>query len=545
MDDYTTKELGQILKKMYDDAENREKVRKIHMFGIEYGQFITLNNVRISEIASNAGLNPSYATEIRKGIRIGAELLKSDVGKTNIISKISNYDSSSDDNSSFWFVGAKWNETDMTETFVNNGYWENGYNDRYIGKVNSIKVGDKIAIKAAYTRQSNLPFDPRGNDVACMSIKAIGEVTKNHNNGKRVDVKWQVVSPIKEWHFFTYRQTIWEVKPADGWMHQALIDFTFNNASQDITRFRNEPFWAERFGDEFDNDSEPIDEIEYPLYTKDDFLLDVYITAKKYDDIVALLDRKQNIILQGAPGVGKSFMAKRLAYSIMGVKDERKIEMIQFHQNYSYEDFIEGFRPNESGGFRLMKGIFRDFCERAQNDKSNKYFFIIDEINRGNLSKVMGELMFLLENDKRGEDFAMKLTYSGKKFYVPENIYVIGMMNTADRSLAMIDYALRRRFSFVHMEPAFNDDGFISSFREMYLDADTVIDKMLKLNAFISKELDSGHQIGHSYFCSNEPLSDNDIAGIFKYEIKELLQEYFFDNSSNLEETLKLINIYE
>lgn len=280
---------------------------------------------------------------------------------------------------------------------------------------------------------------------------------------------------------------------------------------------------------------------DLPFYTKDDFLSEVYMSDEKYQDAVTLLERKRNIILQGAPGVGKSFMAKRLAYSIIGLKDADKVEMVQFHQSYSYEDFIEGFRPGESGSFEIRQGVFYRFCQKAKNDKANKYFFIIDEINRGNLSKIMGELMLLLENDKRGVEFSLPLTYSGERFYVPENVYVIGMMNTADRSLAMMDYALRRRFSFVPVEPAFDNERFIADFETNYSDAESVIEKVKKLNALIVSELDNGHQIGHSYFCSENPLSKNDIDGIFKYEITELLREYFFDNDSKLAEALKLL----
>ncbi|MCL2019015.1 MAG: AAA family ATPase [Oscillospiraceae bacterium] len=294
---------------------------------------------------------------------------------------------------------------------------------------------------------------------------------------------------------------------------------------------------------------------EFVSYDKNKFLFEVYFNSDKYDDIVALLNRKKNIILQGAPGVGKSYMAKRLAYSIIGAKDEEKIEMIQFHQNYSYEDFIEGYRPCEDGGFELKQGVFYNFCDEAKkyeqeyinciNSKdedlqkeADKYkcFFIIDEINRGNLSKVMGELMLLLENDKRGEEFSMKLTYSCEPFYVPENVYVIGMMNTADRSLAMIDYALRRRFSFVPIEPVFEHHQFIADFKNNYHEAETIIEKIKKLNDFIAKKLDIGHQIGHSYFCSKKPFSQKDIEGILKYEIEELLNEYFFDDEDVLKE---------
>jgi 5-methylcytosine-specific restriction protein B len=280
--------------------------------------------------------------------------------------------------------------------------------------------------------------------------------------------------------------------------------------------------------------------IDQTKYSKDDFLSDVYMKSEKYDNIIALLDRKKNIILQGAPGVGKSFLARLLAYSVIGIKDVNKLGMVQFHQSYSYEDFIEGFRPVGNGIFDIKKGVFYKFCQKAENDKVNKYFFIIDEINRGNLSKIMGELMLLLESDKRGEEYAMPLTYSGEKFYVPENVYVIGMMNTADRSLAMIDYALRRRFSFIQIEPAFDNERFIADFRKNYADADTVIDKIKELNKLIAEELDSGHQIGHSYFCFNKPVDKNVISGIFKFEIEELLREYFFDNEEILNKALKL-----
>lgn len=276
-------------------------------------------------------------------------------------------------------------------------------------------------------------------------------------------------------------------------------------------------------------------------YDKDNFLNEVYMTPEKYDDITALLDRKKNIILQGAPGVGKSFLARRLAYSVIGIEDANKVEMVQFHQSYSYEDFIEGFRPVGGGNFDIKEGVFYKFCQKAMNDKAHKYFFIIDEINRGNLSKIMGELMLLLESDKRGEEFAMPLTYSGDRFYVPENVYVIGMMNTADRSLAMIDYALRRRFSFIPIEPAFDNKRFIADFRKNYSDADTVIEKMKSLNELIVSELDSGHQIGHSYFCFNKPVDKKVISGVFRFEIEELLREYFFDNEEILKKAQDLL----
>ena len=198
-------------------------------------------------------------------------------------------------------------------------------------------------------------------------------------------------------------------------------------------------------------------EIKYPPYTKDDFLNKVYMDEDTYNTLTELLEAKYNVILQGAPGVGKTFAAKRLAYSIMGQKDTSRVAMVQFHQSYSYEDFIQGYRPSKDG-FELVNGAFYKFCKEAEEDNERPYFFIIDESNRGNLSKIVGELMMLIEKDKRGEK--IKLLYSNEWFTVPQNVRIIGMMNTADRSLALMDYALRRRFAFFDFAPAFSSEGF-------------------------------------------------------------------------------------
>ena len=235
-------------------------------------------------------------------------------------------------------------------------------------------------------------------------------------------------------------------------------------------------------------------------YTKNDFLSEVYMTEERFETLIALLKNKQNLILQGAPGVGKTFSAKRLAYAMMGKKDDSHIELIQFHQNYSYEDFIMGYKPYEEG-FKLTNGIFYQFCQTAANRPNEDYFFIIDEINRGNMSKIFGELLMLIEKDYRGTKATM--AYSGTPFSVPKNLYLIGMMNTADRSLAMIDYALRRRFSFFEMEPGFNSEGFktyqASLANELF---DTLIERVKALNKEIATDssLGKGFCIGHSYF---------------------------------------------
>jgi len=195
-------------------------------------------------------------------------------------------------------------------------------------------------------------------------------------------------------------------------------------------------------------------ETQYEKYTKKNFLEEVFMSSERLTSLHALIKLKKNIILQGAPGVGKTFAARKMAYMMMGEKDPSRVEFIQFHQNYNYEDFIMGYKPDEEG-FRLRHGVFYNFCKKAQNNPEKDHFFIIDEINRGNLSKIFGELLMLIENGYRGEEYAIKLAYNEELFYVPQNLYIIGMMNTADRSLAMIDYALRRRFSFFEMRPAF------------------------------------------------------------------------------------------
>lgn len=271
-------------------------------------------------------------------------------------------------------------------------------------------------------------------------------------------------------------------------------------------------------------------------YTKENFLKDVYISEEKYDKLVTVLKRKKNIILQGAPGVGKTFLAKRLAYSIMGEKDDEHINFIQFHQNYSYEDFVMGYKPIKEG-FELKYGIFYNFCQKATKNPDKDYFFIIDEINRGNLSKIFGELLMLIEADYRDEKAT--LAYDGLDFSVPKNLHIIGMMNIADRSLAMIDYALRRRFSFFDIEPAFDSEGF-SNYQKEFSNKtfNELIEKIKKLNEAITQDqsLGKGFCIGHSYFCNAEECTLEWMKNIVEFDIFPMLSEYWFDDESKLNE---------
>ncbi|WP_165843698.1 AAA family ATPase [Planococcus halotolerans] len=276
----------------------------------------------------------------------------------------------------------------------------------------------------------------------------------------------------------------------------------------------------------------------YESYSKDAFLEEVFIDEKTYDKIASLLKYKKNIILQGPPGVGKTFVSKRLAYSLMGTKDESRVEMVQFHQNYSYEDFVMGFRPKENG-FSLQYGVFYDFCQRALNNPEEDYYFVIDEINRGNLSKIFGELFMLIERDKRDEFVTMG--YSKLKFTVPSNLHLIGTMNTADRSLAQLEVALRRRFAFVTLEPAFNE-----KWRQHMIKENVSAEMISKIQQTVEKlnheiindyQLGSGYAIGHSFFSAKpDDISEyNWFDGIMSFEILPLLEEYYFDRPEEVE----------
>ena len=270
-------------------------------------------------------------------------------------------------------------------------------------------------------------------------------------------------------------------------------------------------------------------------YYKDNFLEEVYITEEEFDTLTSLLDKKKNIILQGAPGVGKTFASKRLAYAMMEEKNEDRIEFIQFHQNYSYEDFIMGYKP-AGDTFEIKHGIFYNFCKKAENTSEKPFFFFIDEINRGNMSKIFGELLMLIEKDYRNTKAT--LAYNGMPFSVPDNIYIVGMMNTADRSLAMIDYALRRRFSFYEMVPGFDSDGFRAYQRKLNDERfDDLIEKIKDLNKEITSDssLGKGFMIGHSYFCGAKVSSDEWLMQVVEYDILPMLSEYWFDEPGKLQ----------
>ena len=335
----------------------------------------------------------------------------------------------------------------------------------------------------------------------------------------------------------TSRSTYKHIRKVD-WQNKGEWEHPGQAVMKTLTNISAYPDYVQKllalFAEDTSEEVSEQKEIKYPLYSKDDFLNEVYMDEDTYNTLTKLLEAKYNVILQGAPGVGKTFAAKRLAYSIMGQKDTSRVAMVQFHQSYSYEDFIQGYRPSKDG-FELENGTFYKFCKEAEEDNERPYFFIIDEINRGNLSKILGELMMLIEKDKRGEK--IKLLYSNEWFTVPQNVRIIGMMNTADRSLALMDYALRRRFAFFDFAPAFSSEGFKNYLAEKNSQKlEGLITAVESLNNTISSDesLGDGFRIGHSYFCTDGEITDEWLKSVVEYEVIPLIKEYWFDEPTKV-----------
>ena len=309
-----------------------------------------------------------------------------------------------------------------------------------------------------------------------------------------------------------------------------------------LTDFSKYPEWVRlaywQMGDPLEQDT--------ATYTSADALTDLFIEPKRFERLLESFRARKNLILQGPPGTGKTFISRRLAYCLLAREEDSVIEMVQFHQSYAYEDFVEGFRPTARGGFEPKRGAFRRFCERALSNPDVPHIFIIDEINRGNISRVFGELLMLIEEDKRGPEYQVVLPYSGTHFYVPENVYILGLMNTADRSLAVVDYALRRRFAFDDLAPAFSTsfgrDAFVRHLRESGADpafAQQICDRITTLNQKIADdpEFGDGFLVGHSYFVprSGENPDRGWYDRIVSTQIAPLLREYWFDSSESAE----------
>ena len=324
--------------------------------------------------------------------------------------------------------------------------------------------------------------------------------------------------------------------------NKTLVDYTMHPRIEEIRSFLSEISDIDDVDNMSRSRSTSVQVASLVPYAIDDAMEDLFVPRDQFTRMHKALQSRKNLILQGPPGTGKTFMARRLAWCLMGEQNSEAIEMVQFHQAYAYEDFVQGYRPNENGGFDLRNGVFFEFCDRAREEAETPHVLVIDEINRGNLSRIFGELLMLVEADKRSETYAVSLTYGspGDRFYVPPNLHVLGLMNTADRSLAVVDYALRRRFAFETLEPAF---GQGSAFREFLVRkrgapdelAKTIEGKLQQLNKDIAEdsELGPGFCVGHSYFVpgEDESASRDWYVAVVETQIRPLLEEYWFESA--------------
>ncbi|MDE0308807.1 MAG: AAA family ATPase [Acidiferrobacterales bacterium] len=464
-----------------------------------------------------------------------------------------------DPNRQFWFVGANWDGDDQTERFISEGIWQNGHKDKFSELVARIKPGDLIAIKSTFKQINNLPFDNQNKVVSCMHIKAIGTVVEPTEDGKTIKVDWQLFDDPKTWYFSTgrYFYAISEAVASDDHARR-LIQFAFGDHKQDYEFWLRQPRWAEQYRtvsttpayiaddqEEADTDSE---EIEFEPYEISDILDDgCFLSEEALKSALSRLREKKNLILQGPPGTGKTWLAKRLGYLLVGTKDReitRKcMRSVQFHPSLSYEDFVRGWRPDGDGRLSLTDGIFLEAVKKAERAEPDSPFIIaIEEINRGNPVQIFGEMLTLLEKDKRKEGEAIELAYrrsETERIFIPNNLYVIGTMNIADRSLALVDFALRRRFAFVSLEPVFNETWLEWCVKQSGVDKEVlsrIQERMIKLNKEIAEDRTLGEQfkIGHSYVtpAPGEQVVDTQtwFTEIVETEIAPLLEEYWFEN---------------
>lgn len=469
----------------------------------------------------------------------------------------------------YWFVGAMWGdgEGDQTQRFLQEGIWQNGYADKFAEQVNKMKAGDRIAIKASFARKHGAPFDNKGQTLSAMRIKAIGTVTRNHGDGRTVDVAWEPLTEPREWYFYTYRATITRARVEDEDLARRLVAFTFDGVQQDYAVFMSHPYWRDRFiapegtaqdvSNANDDEANLLDEAEQmppvAMYGVADIVGEgCFIPEVELNSILKRWIEKKNLILQGPPGTGKTWLAKRLAKALIGQKNitDEQLRVVQFHPGLSYEDFVRGYRPSGDGRLTLTDGIFLQVIQAAIAQPDLEHVLIIEEINRGNPAQVLGEMLTLLECSKRSRADAMELAYSksrGEKVYIPENLFVIGTMNLADRSLALVDLALRRRFAFVNLSPNLNA-AWQQWCSDKGLSAQTISHIQMRISALnqeisADRALGAQFQIGHSYLTPHEPVTDAQtwFTEVVHSEIGPLLHEYWFDTPSRADEAITLL----
>lgn len=275
-----------------------------------------------------------------------------------------------------------------------------------------------------------------------------------------------------------------------------------------------------------------------------------FVSESDLDAMLERLTTKLNIILQGPPGTGKTWLARRLGWALCDERASARVKVIQFHPSLTYEDFVRGWRPT-STGLELTDGPFLEMCESASRDSENPYVLVIEEVNRGNPAQVFGELLTLIEADKRNPDNGMRLAYprGNESFFVPSNLHIIGTMNVADRSLAIVDMALRRRFAFIETKPSFGDDWtqYVSGLGYELELLESYGERMRTLNETITNDSALGRQycIGHSFFTPSKERAETGLdtqqwwRRIVETDIRPLLEEYWFDRSEVAEQSIK------
>jgi 5-methylcytosine-specific restriction protein B len=335
-----------------------------------------------------------------------------------------------------------------------------------------------------------------------------------------------------------------------------LIDFTFRGAPQDYAWWLAQPYWLEKYGVKPETisvdtpaapiaiEDEELAEEESP-YTIDNIIADgCFLTSGELAEILDRWRLKMNLILQGPPGTGKTWLAKRLGFALAGSNDREtarsRLRVVQFHPSLAYEDFVRGWRPAGDGRLELVDGILMQAIQAAESEPDRPFVLVIEEINRGNPAQIFGEMLTLLEVTKRRRSEAIELAYRkkpGERVHVPGNLYVIGTMNVADRSLAIVDLALRRRFAFIDLEPRFGDVWRAWCAHQGLENAmlAEIEARISALNAEISAAITLGPQfrIGHSYVTpdTDGPIIDGRawFRARVETEIGPLLDEYWYD----------------
>jgi 5-methylcytosine-specific restriction protein B len=471
-----------------------------------------------------------------------------------------------EDEVAYWFAGAVWdNADDQLPRFLSEGIWENAHGDQPSDLIRRMKPGDRIAIKATFVQKRGLPFDSGGKLVSVMRIKATGTILENLNDGKGVKVAWDPPFEPRDWYFYTYRTTLAEAD-TESENGRRLVAFAFRREAQDYRWFLEQPYWAQRYGVKLpmtaseapveqsasdEGDTLEVEE-EAPFTINDIVDEGCFLATEELKEILARWSSKKNLVLQGPPGTGKTWLAKRLGAALVGSNDREttrsRLRVVQFHPSLAYEDFVRGWRPAGDGRLALVDGILMQAIEAAGSEPDRPFVLVIEEINRGNPAQIFGEMLTLLEGSKRQPSEAIELAYqkaAGERVYVPKNLYIIGTMNVADRSLAIVDLALRRRFAFVDLEPRLGI-AWRDWCARRGLD-DTILGEIQvrigALNSEISSATSLGPQfrIGHSYVTPEIDEVIGDSRAWFRAkvetEIGPLLDEYWYDNPEKARES--------